>query len=511
MLDYRKMMLLYEKGSTKNNLAAIFNCKWETVDRAITRIMDKWGDSASIPDDLSNEAIKEEIFKPTREADENFLQPDFSEFSRQMLMKMNSELWVYYCDKAREQGKQAYQPTRFNELLAAYKRSKDISYTQTHEPGLACQVDWTGDHGHFMDKDTGEWIDVHVIVISLPYSGYFYAEGFLDEKMDSFLMGHEHAFQFFGGVTPLTIPDNCATAVDRKTGVLNTQYTEFLDYYGSLPKPTRVRSPKDKGSVEAHVKVVEKGILPVLDRLPILSLKEYNRFLIDKVEEKNAKEWPKKDGSRQSVFLEEEKPRLQPLPDNPYHRIIEKSAVVSRDLHLQYSSAFYSVPVDYVGKTVTVRDDGSVIRIYSQDKDILIAEHRKATRKWQRCTDERHIPKGHDHDDTAYSLEYFITWAEKYGPNTVKLCQAIVNDFRFPVQAFRTLRTILSKAHRCNNADVVENAAEKCYLNAIHTSKGFTTTLSAVMAEHKANTQEELDLNSLYCTRYNKEDECNEN
>ena len=89
MLDYRKMMLLYEKGSTKNNLAAIFNCKWETVDRAITRIRDKWGDSASIPDDLSNEAIKEEIFKPTREADENFLQPDFSEFSRQMLMKMN--------------------------------------------------------------------------------------------------------------------------------------------------------------------------------------------------------------------------------------------------------------------------------------------------------------------------------------------------------------------------------------------------------------------------------------
>ena len=322
--------------------------------------------------------------------------------------------------------------------------------------------------------------------------------------MDSFLSGHAHAFEFFGGVTPLTIPDNCATATDRKTGILNTQYTEFLDYYGTLPKPTRVKAPKDKGSVEAHVKVVEKGILPKLDKLPILSLKEYNRFLIDKVMEKNRDRKAKNDESRLDIFLREEKPRLQPLPEKPYHRIIEKPATVSRDFHLQYCSAFYSVPVDYVGQIVTVRDDGYTIKIYSE-KDILIAEHRKATKKWQRCTDEKHIPKGHDHDDKAYSLDYFISWAGKYGPNTVKLCQAIVNDFRFPVQAFRTLRAILSRAHRSNNAKAVEEAAEKCYLNAIHSSKGFSTTLSAVTAENKMGGQGELDLNSLYCTRY-KED-----
>ena len=72
---------------------------------------------------------------------------------------------------------------------------------------------------------------------------------------------------------------------------------------------------------------------------PILTLAEYNRFLIDKVVEKNANDWSKKEGSRLSLFLSDEKPRLQPLPDNPYHRIIEKPAVVSRDFHLTYSSA----------------------------------------------------------------------------------------------------------------------------------------------------------------------------
>lgn len=508
MLDYRKMMLLYERGSTKNNLAEIFNCKWKTVDRAITRIQERWGNLDSIPSDLSNDAIKEEILKPTREADGNYLQPDFSVLSKNDLKSMNGDLWVSYCDEARKQGKQAYQLTKFNELLASYKKSKDISYSQMHEPGLACQVDWTGDYGHYMDDDTGEWIDVHVIVISLPYSGYFYAEGFLDEKMDSFLCGHAHAFEFFGGVTPLTIPDNCATATDRKTGILNTQYTEFLDYYGTLPKPTRVKAPKDNGSVEAHVKVVEKSILPKLDKLPILSLEEYNRFLIDKVIEKNSDKKAKNDESRLDIFKREEKTRLQPLPEKPFHKIIEKKATVSRDFHLQYCNAFYSVPVDYVGQIVNVRDDDYTIKIYSE-KNVLIAEHRKATRKWQKCTDEKHVPKGHDYDDKAYSLDYFLAWAGKYGPNTVKLCQVIVNDFKFPVQSFRTLRAILSKAHGCNNALAIEEAAKNCYLNGTHSSKGFSAILTAVTSRQEEDDKEQFDLNSLYCTRY-KEDKEND-
>ena len=84
-----------------------------------------------------------------------------------------------------------------------------------HVPGLECQADWTGDHGHFIDCDTGKKVDVHVFVMTLPYSGYFYCEGFLDEKMPSWYEGHKNAFEFFGGVPAFVIPDNCATAVDR--------------------------------------------------------------------------------------------------------------------------------------------------------------------------------------------------------------------------------------------------------------------------------------------------------
>ena len=506
MLDYRKMMMLYERGITKNNLATIFNCRWKTVDRAITRIKEKWGDCDSIPSDLSNDGIREEILRPTREADIGFLQPDFSSLSKNDLRKMSSVLWGSYCAQAKEQGKKPYRISKFNELLSDYKKSADISYTQSHEPGLACQVDWTGDHGHFMDDDTGRWIDVHILVIVLPYSGYFYAEGFLDEKMDSFLEGHEHAFRYFGGVPSITVPDNCATATDRKAGMINTQYTAFLDHYGSLPKPTRIKAPKDKGSAEAHVKIVEKRILPVLDRLPILSLDEYNRLLIGKVRERNEEPFKKREGSRLSIYSEEEKSRLQPLPEKPYQRIIEKEATVSRDFHLQYCNAFYSVPVDYIGQKATVRDDGSKIRIYS-DKGILIAEHQKASRKWQRCTDAKHIPEGHSVDDGAYSLDYFITWAGRYGSNMEILCKSIVNDFRFPVQSFRTLNSILSRASKCNDAKAIDEAAERCYADSVHSAKGFSAMLLAAIASHNDGSREQMDLNSIYCTRYKEDDD----
>lgn len=48
--------------------------------------------------------------------------------------------------------------------------------------------------------DTEKLIAVHIFVMALPYSGYFYCEGFFDERMDSWLTVHMHGFEFFGGV-----------------------------------------------------------------------------------------------------------------------------------------------------------------------------------------------------------------------------------------------------------------------------------------------------------------------
>lgn len=96
--------------------------------------------------------------------------------------------------------------------------------------------------------------------------------------------------------------------------MLNTAYTRFLDHYGALPRPTRVRVPKDKGCTERHVGIIERSIIPALDEMPLNSLEEFNRVLQAKVDRLNTKPFAKRNGCRKSVFEEEEKGETEATP-----------------------------------------------------------------------------------------------------------------------------------------------------------------------------------------------------
>ena len=129
-MDYRKMMHLYERGVTKNCLAVTFSCKWETVDRAINRIIERWGSGANIPQELTNEGIRQEILSLGRRHDENYFIPDFSCFTQKEINRQNQVLWEEYCEEAKRRGLKPYQISYFNELLSNYQVKRDISYTQ---------------------------------------------------------------------------------------------------------------------------------------------------------------------------------------------------------------------------------------------------------------------------------------------------------------------------------------------------------------------------------------------
>lgn len=252
MLDYKAIIKLRKSGLSLNEIASRLGYKWDSVQRVVVRCENYWGSLDGVPDGMTNEQIADAIFKARKIIDPDYLQPDSERIlERQRQGLLRSELWTEYCAEAAKAGKKAYRLSRFNEIVSEYKAQHSISFTVQHSPGVEAQADWAGDLGHFVDPDTGELVDVHVFVMTLPYGGYFYAEGFLNEQMPSWLDGHAHAFLFFGGAPTFVIPDNCATAVDRRhfdeRGILNTRYVEFLSHYNVLPKPARVKRPKDKG------------------------------------------------------------------------------------------------------------------------------------------------------------------------------------------------------------------------------------------------------------------------
>ena len=163
--------------------------------------------------------------------------------------------------------------------------------------------------------------------------------------------------------------------------------------------------------------------------------------------------------------------------------------------HIQYDCAFYSVPVRYVGKKVTVKATNELIRIYYHEK--LIAEHRRAVRKWQKSTLQAHIPgKGVDLHG-AYSADELISWAGKFGPFTVRWVKAELGRFEFEVQSYRPATSVLRVLNRYT-PEAAERASEAALAASVFTVKGYKSILSAQSRLHPAK-EKRVNLNDVFC------------
>ena len=199
------------------------------------------------------------------------------------------------------------------------------------KPGEQMEVDWAGKTMYLTDNLTGEEIPVYIFVSALPCSQYAYVEGFLSMEVESWITAHIHAFEFYGGVTRIIVPDNLKTGVtksSRTDPIINQIYQEMAEYYQTTIIPARVRHPKDKPSVEVNVGHISTWIIASLRNEKFFTLYELNKAIKEKLEELNTKPFQKKSGNRQGAFLEEEKFALMPLPNSSYEMATWAKAVV---------------------------------------------------------------------------------------------------------------------------------------------------------------------------------------
>lgn len=86
----------------------------------------------------------------------------------------------------------------------------------------------------------------------------------MDEKTNNWIKAHIQMFEFFGGVTPMLVPDNCTTAVnhaksDWYSTALNTTYHEMAEHYNLAIVPARVRKPKDGSDFVSDETIASKA------------------------------------------------------------------------------------------------------------------------------------------------------------------------------------------------------------------------------------------------------------
>ena len=69
MLDYKSMIRLKRLGLKTSAIANSLGCKWDSVQRIVSRCENVWGSVDGVPDDLSNEEIADILFNSRKSVD----------------------------------------------------------------------------------------------------------------------------------------------------------------------------------------------------------------------------------------------------------------------------------------------------------------------------------------------------------------------------------------------------------------------------------------------------------
>jgi transposase len=333
-----------------------------------------------------------------------------------------------------------------------------------HEPGKELFVDWIGDKLPCVsDRDTGETKDAHFFVSTLGDSGFPYAEAFPEESQMSWLSAHEHAFQYYGGVPLEVVPDNCKTAVTRSSfydPTINLSYADLARHYGVAVVPARVRAPKDKAQVEGAVGWLETWLLEWLRDQRFGSFAELNQAVRRRLSELVKRPFQKRGGTRESVFLEIDKPCLRPLPVNEYQYREYQSRHVPDNYHVEYQGFYYSVPYRYYRQEVTVRASGTLIEILDREHRLIACHERRYLGK-RYVTLREHMPANHQAaaDARGRDGESYRAWARNTGEAVFTVIDRLLSEAEVEQTAYRSCMGILQMGKKYGAARL--NAACK--------------------------------------------------
>ena len=460
MIDYREIIRLKNLKFSNVAIANSLCCSRNTVSEVL-KLAESHSLEWPIPETLTNKDI-EQLFYPGRGTNEGRRLPDY-EYIYNELAKPGvtlSLLWAEYCAKCEAEHTIPYQHTQFNEKYHAYAASKKATLRIKRKPGETMEVDWIGDTLKVYDSANCCEIQAYIFVAVLPCSLYGYVEAFPDMKSNHWIEAHVHAYSFFGGVTRTLVPDNLKTGVIKNTRtelILNRSYHEMAEHYGTAIIPARPVKPKDKPNAEGTVKVLETWILAALRNRKFFTFQELNKAIHKKLEEFNAKPFQKKQGSRLSAFLEEERDFLMPLPASPYETAVWSTATIQPDYLITVGNCKYSVPYEFIGKKVDIRAaENSIEVFYHGDR---IASHVRKMYAPEPIYLPEHMPENH-RKFLEYNTESFLDWGKSMGHSTHLVIKHFLFMHKVEQQGYKSCASLMKLADRYGT-DRLENACAK--------------------------------------------------
>lgn len=445
MTHYREILRMQAGGFSQRKIAEALQLSRNTVAKTISRAREQSLNWPAIErQGLTEGQLAVQLFPQAQDATP-YQQPDcdymFGELKKTgVSLQM---LWLEYCDTCRSNGRRPYMYSRYCDIYRSHLQKTKATMHIPRTPGLQVEVDWAGKCGYLKDPATGDLVPVYIFVAAMSYSQYCYAEGFMDMKLDSWILAHIHLFEFLGGVPKTLVPDNLKTGVTTPMLAepeIQKNYQELAEHYNTFVMPARIGKPTGKPNVEASVNKFANKLLGTFRNQTFFTLEDFNEQLQAELVKFNSHQFQKKLGSRASLFAEE-KDLLAPLPRTRYELALWKTATVQPSYHISVDSMFYSVPFQYISKKLDVKITRFLVEIFSGDTRVC-SHKRLYGREGQYSTVKEHMPDKHqkslDWDD-----ERLIHWGQTYGPATESVIRKILAHYPVSQQGYRSCISLL--------------------------------------------------------------------
>jgi transposase len=232
------------------------------------------------------------------------------------------------------------------------------------KPGEEIHID-TGWMTMFEPDEHGQRRRFRAWIFTPHLSRYRFVYPCFAESTETAIEACEAAWEFYGGVFGVVVPDNTRAIVHTADPLRPRIVIGFLEYAqarGFHIDPTRKRHPKDKARTERAVRDVRDDCFAGEKLLGLDDARTRGRRWC--ADEYGMRRHSTTQRLPREHFEAVELPALKPAPLEPYDIPLWSEPKVAPDQHAQVARALYSLPREWRGEHLRARADRTTVRFY---------------------------------------------------------------------------------------------------------------------------------------------------
>ncbi len=334
------------------------------------------------------------------------------------------------------------------------------------EPGVECQIDFA-QMGFILDPATGKKRRVHALIFTAVLSRHMFVWLTYSQTLAAMIAGCEAAWDFFGGVFKVLIPDNLKAVVTDADAVnprLSTGWLDYAQHVGFATDPARVRTPQDKPRVERAVQYVRGNFWAGES---FTDLDDAQARVTAWCAERAGMRIHGTTAARpREMFNELEAGALLPVPAAAYDVPVFTRVKVHRDFHVEVARSLYSLPAQWIGHHLQARADRELVKLYSGGQ--LVKTHPRQP-PGGRSTDRDDLPV----EKAGYAmrdLAVLIATCAGHGPNIGIYAERLLDD-PLPWTRMRAVYRLLGLVRRYGPGPVETACSRSLDLDVVSVAK----------------------------------------